>query len=90
MATSSSPPSSRTNAATASRWAAEGVDVEVIADEGLTPIYGSAGPRAWVVRPDGHLASSLPLTNAAKEAQLVRLAEMVGSAAGRGRGPAPG
>ena len=76
--------------ATASGEAAWPLSVEVIADEGLTPIYGSAGPRAWVVRPDGHLASSLPLTNAANEAQLVRLAEMVGSAAGRGRGPAPG
>ena len=64
--------------------------VEVVADEGLTPVYGSAGPRAWIVRPDGHLASSLALTTSGGKAELAQLVEMVGRAAGRGRGSAPG
>jgi len=66
------------------------VPVEVIADEGLTAVYGAAGPRAWIVRPDGHLASSLSLTDAAPGSVFARLAEMVGRAAGRGRGSVPG
>ncbi|TMB50897.1 MAG: pentachlorophenol monooxygenase [Chloroflexi bacterium] len=76
--------------AAVSRDAAWPLPAEVVADVGLTRIYGPAGPRAWIVRPDGHLASSLPLTDSTPEAQLVRLAEMVGRAAGRGRGSAPG
>ena len=59
-------------------------------DEGLTAVYGAAGPRAWIVRPDGHLASSLSLTDAAPGSVFARLAEMVGRAAGRGRGSVPG
>ena len=65
------------------------VPVEVIADEGLTAVYGAAGPRAWVARPDGHLASSLSLTEPAGGSVGARLAEMVGRAAGRERDSAP-
>jgi 2-polyprenyl-6-methoxyphenol hydroxylase-like FAD-dependent oxidoreductase len=31
----------------------------------LARIYGGAGSRAWLIRPDGHLAGSLPLTTRA-------------------------
>jgi 3-(3-hydroxy-phenyl)propionate hydroxylase len=62
------------------------VPVEVIADEGLTAVYGASGPRAWVVRPDGHLASSLSLAGQDDTAVEVHLAEMVERAAGRVRG----
>ena len=62
------------------------VPVEVIADEGLRAVYGAAGPRAWIVRPDGHLASSLSLGDAAAGSVPARLAEMAGRAAGRGMG----
>jgi len=66
------------------------VPAEVISDQGLTAVYGAAGPRAWIVRPDGHLASSLSLTDADPGSDSERLPEMVGRAAGRGRGSAPG
>jgi len=66
------------------------VPVNVVADDALTAVYGAAGPRAWIVRPDGHLASSLSLTDAAAGSVPARLAEMVGRAAGRERGFAPG
>jgi hypothetical protein len=60
--------------------------VEVIADQALSAIYGSSGPRAWIVRPDGHLASSLSIAEEGDSPLEARLAEMVGRAAGRGRG----
>jgi 3-(3-hydroxy-phenyl)propionate hydroxylase len=66
------------------------VPVQVIADEGLKAVYGAAGPRAWIVRPDGHLASSLSLAEPADGSVVSLLAQMVGRAAGRGRGSAPG
>jgi 2-polyprenyl-6-methoxyphenol hydroxylase-like FAD-dependent oxidoreductase len=66
------------------------VPVEVITDEALTAFYGAAGPRAWIVRPDGHLASSLSLADAEAGSVPTRLADMVARAAGRGRGSAPG
>ena len=62
------------------------ISVEVVADGGLEPVYGAAGPRAWVVRPDGHLASSLSLGDQDDTPVEARLAEMVGRAAGRWRG----
>ena len=63
------------------------VPVEVVAGDGLDPIYGAAGPRAWVVRPDGHLASSSSLAEKSADTPVeVRLTEMVGRTAGRGRG----
>jgi hypothetical protein len=69
------------------RWPAP---VDVVADDGLSAAYGTEGPRAWIVRPDGHLASSLSLTEGAATRDLERLVEMVGRAAGRERGSAPG
>jgi 2-polyprenyl-6-methoxyphenol hydroxylase-like FAD-dependent oxidoreductase len=73
--------------------AARGVDwpvpVAVVVDTALAEVYGSTGPRAWVVRPDGYLASSLDLTSAATAPDLAPLADLVGRAAGRGRGSAP-
>lgn len=72
--------------ARALKGAAWPVPVEVIADDVLEPVYGAAGPRAWIVRPDGHLASSLSLTEQDDTSVEVRLAERVGRAAGRGRG----
>ena len=66
------------------------VPVQVIADEGLKAVYGAAGPRAWIVRPDGHLASSLSLAEPADGSVVSLLAQMVGRAAGRERGSAPG
>jgi 2-polyprenyl-6-methoxyphenol hydroxylase-like FAD-dependent oxidoreductase len=66
------------------------VTVEVVADDGLIATYGAAGPRAWIVRPDGHIASSLPLAEEMDASVVARLAEMVGRAAGRRRGSAPG
>ena len=60
--------------------------VEVIGDDALMPVYGAAGPRAWIVRPDGHLASSLSVADEDDTPVEERLAEMVGRAAGRGRG----
>jgi 2-polyprenyl-6-methoxyphenol hydroxylase-like FAD-dependent oxidoreductase len=62
------------------------VPVEVIADQALSAIYGPSGPRAWIVRPDGHLASSLSMAEEGDSPLEARLAEMVGRAAGRGRG----
>lgn len=44
--------------------------------------YGSAGPRAWLIRPDGHLAGSLPLASAA---DVDRVPELAALAIGAGR-----
>jgi 3-(3-hydroxy-phenyl)propionate hydroxylase len=70
----------------AARSASWPVPVQVIADDGLSSVYGAAGPRAWIVRPDGHLASSLPLPEQGDTSFIGRLVEMAGRAAGRGRG----
>jgi 2-polyprenyl-6-methoxyphenol hydroxylase-like FAD-dependent oxidoreductase len=74
--------------ATACRQASWPIPVEVVSDEGLAATYAASGPRAWVVRPDGHLASSLPLS-ASADIQLRQLAGMMDRAAGRGGGSAP-
>ena len=76
--------------AAAARDASFPVPAEVVTDDALHGVYGSAGPRAWIVRPDGHIASSLELTQREDAMDLARLAGMVGRAAGRGRGSAPG
>ena len=76
-------------AADAARDAEWPVPVVVVADEGLTAVYGSSGPRAWVVRPDGYLAASLALSTPAVGQDLAPVADLVGRAAGRGRGSAP-
>jgi 3-(3-hydroxy-phenyl)propionate hydroxylase len=34
-------------------------------ERALARRYGAAGPRAWLIRPDGHIAGSLPLPSAA-------------------------
>ena len=38
-------------------------DVAVLQDHAgeLVPIYGAAGSRGWLIRPDGHIAGSVPL-----------------------------
>ena len=56
----------------------------------LWSVATSSAPGAWIVRPDEHLASSLSLTDADPGSDSERLPEMVGRAAGRGRGSAPG
>jgi 3-(3-hydroxy-phenyl)propionate hydroxylase len=50
-------------------------------DGGLARRYGPAGNRAWLIRPDGHIAGSLPLPNAAAVDALPGLQAMaIGSA----------
>jgi 3-(3-hydroxy-phenyl)propionate hydroxylase len=45
--------------------------------------YGLAGDRAWLIRPDGHIAGSLPLPSAAAVDALPGLQAMAIGAAGR-------
>ena len=40
----------------------------------LATTYGQAGPRAWLIRPDGHIAASVPLSRAEAVDQLPVLA----------------
>ena len=50
-------------------------DVTVLRDPGgeLTRIYGAAGSRAWLIRPDGHVAGSLALAGRDSVDQLPAL-----------------
>ena len=50
-------------------------DVTVLRDAAgdLTGLYGAAGSRAWLIRPDGHLAGSLPLAGRDSVDQLPAL-----------------
>ncbi len=50
----------------------------IVNDPALAPVYAPAGPRAWVVRPDGHLAASVPWDATGREA----LAGLISGAAG--------
>ncbi|HEX2221385.1 MAG TPA: FAD-dependent monooxygenase, partial [Candidatus Limnocylindria bacterium] len=53
----------------------------------LAETYGAHGPRAWVIRPDGHVAGSVPLDRGVPAATV---AARVSAAAGMpGRGSAP-
>ena len=56
------------------------VPVTVVAGPELTRAFAPDGPRAWVVRPDGHLAADRSLASAADVAELPAL---VGRSAGR-------
>jgi 3-(3-hydroxy-phenyl)propionate hydroxylase len=38
------------------------ISATIVDDYALAPVYAPSGARAWVIRPDGHIASSLPLT----------------------------
>jgi 3-(3-hydroxy-phenyl)propionate hydroxylase len=49
------------------------VPVEVVSDAALAAVYAGSGSRAWVVRPDGHIASSLPLDDSSWRGRLPRL-----------------
>jgi hypothetical protein len=59
----------------------------IVDDPALAPVYAPAGPRAWVIRPDGHIASSLslggPSGGLAADDALDQLAGLVSRAAGR-------
>jgi 2-polyprenyl-6-methoxyphenol hydroxylase-like FAD-dependent oxidoreductase len=64
--------------------------IDLIADPALDPVYAPAGARAWVIRPDGHIASSMPLLQAVGGSSgpptldpLDRLSALVPRAAGR-------
>jgi hypothetical protein len=37
------------------------VSVDLVSDPALGAMYAASGPRAWIVRPDGHLAASQPM-----------------------------
>ncbi len=57
----------------------------LVADPALDPVYARRGPRAWVVRPDGHLAASTTWDPAAS----ARLSALVAGAAGLAPGLSP-
>jgi 3-(3-hydroxy-phenyl)propionate hydroxylase len=53
-------------------------------DGALLATYGAAGPRAWLIRPDGHIAGSVALSQAEAVDQLpVMVARSIGAAASR-------
>ncbi|HEY7333058.1 MAG TPA: hypothetical protein VH859_08900, partial [Candidatus Limnocylindria bacterium] len=58
-------------------------DVTVLrADPDAVAPYAAAGPRAWLIRPDGHVAGSLSLASAA---DVDRVPELAALAIGAGR-----
>ena len=56
----------------------------------LVQAYGAAGSRAWLIRPDGHLAASMPLTGRDAVDRLPALQALaIGAANGRWRASRP-
>jgi 3-(3-hydroxy-phenyl)propionate hydroxylase len=70
------------------RWP---LPTDLVADPALAAVYAPAEARAWIVRPDGHLADSLPLEGVPLEdAALDQLPSRVARAAGGGPPAAAG